>query len=356
MKHSRLFTFMLVLIVAFVFFGCQSQELTSAKVYLQQKDYPKAEYNFLTALDTEPENPEIPYLLAVEIYGNKNSGLLDYIKAKKYMEMTIKRDPNYLTEYVNSFRNQLYGNTFNAAVNSYNKVIRSETEDRDADLANALKYFDLSAQLHPKDAKAPIQIALIHSELNNDNETALAYLSKAIERAPQNSDLKAETARIMAKENRMDEAMVMFDEALESDPENIAIGLRYAQFLYEQEMFEKSAEIYNNLIVLEPGNKDLYFNLGLTYLRLGDIEASKDQFEIVVALDSEDTQAIAMIGQVYFDLKDYTTAEMYFRQLLEIEPENPDYLKRLGVTLTQQGYVEEGLEYYNRGRELEGGN
>ena len=136
----------------------------------------------------------------------------------------------------------------------------------------------------------------------------------------------------------------------------MAIGLRYAQFLFEQGMYEKSAEIYNNLIVIEPGNKDLYFNLGLTYLRLNNIEAAKEQFEIVVALDPEDTQAIAMVGQVYFDLEDYTTAEIYFRQLLDIEPENPDYLKRLGVTLTQQGRVEEGLELYNRGRELEEGN
>ena len=130
----------------------------------------------------------------------------------------------------------------------------------------------------------------------------------------------------------------------------------YAQFLFEQSKFEISADIYNRLILIEPGNKNLYFNLGLTYLRLYDIEASKEQFEIVVALDPEDTQALLMVGQVYFDLKDYITAEIYFRQAMDIEPENPDLLKRLGVTLTQQGRVEEGLEIYNRGKELEGGN
>jgi Tfp pilus assembly protein PilF len=121
-------------------------------------------------------------------------------------------------------------------------------------------------------------------------------------------------------------------------------------------MYEKSAEVYDRLLMVEPANKDLYFNLGLTYLRLEQMDMAKDQFETVVALDPEDTQAIAMVGQVYFDLKDYSAAEMYFRQLLNIEPENPDYLKRLGVTLTQQGRVEEGLDYYNRGRALESAN
>lgn len=356
MKFRSFLIPMLLLMSVFAFFGCQSQELTSAKVYVQQRDYAKAEYNFLAAMEVEPENPEVPYLLAVEIYGNKNSGLMDYAKAKKYLDLTLKRDRNYMPEQVKQFREQLYGATFNTAVGHYNSVIRNETQNPEKDLAEALENFDLAAQLKPADPKAPIQVARIYSELKNDNEAALAYLDEAIARAPKSPELKGEKARILAKDDRVEEAITMFEEALNDNPENMEIGLRYAQFLYEHEMYDKSAEIYSRLIAVDPANKDLYFNLGLTYLRLNDVQAARDQFETVVALDPEDTQAIAMVGQVYFDLEDYITAEMYFRQLLEIEPDNPEYLKRLGVTLTQQGRVEEGLELYNRGRELEGGN
>lgn len=356
MKRSRILAPILILVAAFAFFGCQSQELTSAKVYIQQKDYAKAEYNFLTALDVEPESPEVPYLLAVEIYANKNSGLTDYAKAKKYYDETRKRDKAYLPDNMKQLREQLYGSCFNTAVSTYNTVIRNETADRDADLKEALKYFDLAAELKPSDPKAPIQIARIHSELMNDNVSAIIKLDKAISKAPKNADLKAEKARILAKDGRDDEALIIYEEAFNASPKDMAIGLLYAQFLFEQARYEKSAEIYNRLILVEPGNENLYFNLGLTYLRLEDVETAKDQFETVVALDPEDTQAIAMVGQVYFDLKDYTTAEMYFLQWLDIEPENSDCLKRLGVTLTQQGRVEEGLELYNRGKALEGGN
>ena len=345
----------MILIALFTFFGCQSQELTSAKVYLQQRDYAKAEFNLLTALDIEPENPEVPYLLAVEIYANPNSGKVDIMKAKHYLDMTLKLDSKYEPDNVKILREQLYANAFNAAVGHYNSVIRNESEDPDADLASALQYFQLASDLRPSDPKAAIQIARIHSELRQDNESAIVSLDKAIAKAPANGELKAEKARILAKDERVEEALDMFDKALTNDPKNMAIGLRYAQFLYEHSMYEKSSEIYKKLLDIEPANKDLYFNLGLTYLRLEKVDAAKDMFETVVALDPEDTQAIAMVGQVYFDLKDYSSAEFYFRQLLDIEPENPDYLKRLGVTLTQQGRVEEGLEYYNRGRELEGG-
>ncbi|MDZ7796499.1 MAG: tetratricopeptide repeat protein [Candidatus Marinimicrobia bacterium] len=82
--------------------------------------------------------------------------------------------------------------------------------------------------LSPKIPKAPLQIARIYSELENDNETALEFLDKTIDRAPKNGDLKAEKARILAKVDRVDEALAMFDQALETDPENMAIGLRYA--------------------------------------------------------------------------------------------------------------------------------
>jgi len=356
MKHFKIYGLLLSLVAVFAFFGCQSQELTSAKVYLQQRDYVKAEQNLLTALNIEPENPEVPYLLAVEIYANRNSGKVDLVKAKEYLDMTLQIDATYEPQNIKILREQLYGNSFNAAVGHYNSVIRDESADRDADLAQALTFFGLAADLQPADPKAPIQIARIYSELKGNNEKAIASLDKAIGKAPGNGELKAEKARILAKDDRVDEALDMFEKASINDPRNMAIGLRYAQFLYEHSMYEKSAEVYNRLLMVEPANKDLYFNLGLTYLRLEQMDMAKDQFETVVALDPEDTQAIAMVGQVYFDLKDYSAAEMYFRQLLNIEPENPDYLKRLGVTLTQQGRVEEGLDYYNRGRALESAN
>src|SRR6056297_405240 len=343
----------LSLVLILLLTGCSSQELTSAKVYIQQKDYKKAEYNFLKALDIEPENPEVPYLLAVEIYGNPNSGLVDLGKAKKYLDMTVKRDPAFQAENVKRFRNRLYGNTFNEAVKYYNKVIRKETENRDQDLARALEFFKYSAKLKPNDPTAAIQIARIYSELMNDNAKAMDYLDEAIADAPESGTLLAEKARIAAKNNKMEYAMTLFQEAANLEPENMKIGLQYAQFLYANEMYEECSYEYNRLIAIEPDNKDLYFNLGLTYLKLEDTESAKNQFETVVALDPEDTQAIAMVGHVYFDLKDYITAEIYYRQLLDIEPDNPEYLKRLGATLTQQGRTQEGLKLYNRGRELE---
>lgn len=353
MKRKLFSILLLASTVIFLFVGCSSQELTSAKVYIQQKDYQKAEYNFLRALDIEPENPEVAYLLAVEIYGNANSGLVDFAKAKKYLDITVKTDPAYQTDNVKRFENRLYGNTFNEAVSYFNKVIRNESADKNADIEKALEFFGYAAQLKPADPTAAIQIARIYSELQNDNVNAIESLDKALERTPKSGKLLVVKARIMEKENRIEEARALYQSAVAASDEDMQIGLQYAQFLFNSGFYEDCSYEYNRLIALDAGNKDLYFNLGLTYLKLEDTESAKDQFETVVALDPEDTQAIAMVGHVYFDLKDYITAEMYYRQLLDIEPDNPEYMKRLGAALTQQGRTKEGLKLYNRGRELE---
>ena len=48
--------------------GCASEELTSARLYIQQKNWDKAAEFLEKAMVVEPNNPEIPYLLGKLIY------------------------------------------------------------------------------------------------------------------------------------------------------------------------------------------------------------------------------------------------------------------------------------------------
>ena len=55
----------------FYFVGCTSEELTSARLYIQQKNWEKAEEYLLKAMEVEPENPEVFYSLGKYIYAKK---------------------------------------------------------------------------------------------------------------------------------------------------------------------------------------------------------------------------------------------------------------------------------------------
>ena len=67
-----------ILIVTFtswlilLFTSCSSQEYTTAKLAIQQSDFAKAAEWLPKAMAIEPDNPEIPIVLAVEIHAQNS--------------------------------------------------------------------------------------------------------------------------------------------------------------------------------------------------------------------------------------------------------------------------------------------
>ena len=58
----------LIIKLIMVFYACSSQEYTTAKLAIQQSDYNKAAEWLPKAMAVEPDNPEIPVVMAVEIH------------------------------------------------------------------------------------------------------------------------------------------------------------------------------------------------------------------------------------------------------------------------------------------------
>ena len=56
------------LLLVLIVIRCSSQEYTSAKLYIQQTEWEKAEEFLVKAIAVEPENPEIPCQLGYHIY------------------------------------------------------------------------------------------------------------------------------------------------------------------------------------------------------------------------------------------------------------------------------------------------
>ena len=59
--------------------SCSSQEYTTAKLALQQSDFKKAAEWLPKAMAVEPENPEIPVVMAIEIHA-ENEKWSDMVK------------------------------------------------------------------------------------------------------------------------------------------------------------------------------------------------------------------------------------------------------------------------------------
>jgi len=73
MQKSKLYTLVFILIagMAFVGFDCSSTEMTSAKLYIQQKNYDKALESLQKEVAKNPQSAEGYYYLGY-VYGEKD--------------------------------------------------------------------------------------------------------------------------------------------------------------------------------------------------------------------------------------------------------------------------------------------
>jgi Tfp pilus assembly protein PilF len=85
----RKLTFLTITFITFFILGCTSEELTSARLYIQQKNWVKAEEFLLKALEMEPENQEVLYSLGKFIYAKKE----DWQNMNKMFDRALSIDP-----------------------------------------------------------------------------------------------------------------------------------------------------------------------------------------------------------------------------------------------------------------------
>ena len=120
----RKLTFLTIALLTFLILGCASEELTSARLYIQQKNWVKAEEFLLKALEVELENQEVLYSLGKFIYA-KNE---DWENMNKMFDQALSINPEgvillggTVREYVEQTRYEHWSKIFNKGVSSVKK-------------------------------------------------------------------------------------------------------------------------------------------------------------------------------------------------------------------------------------------
>ena len=106
---------------AVIFFGCPSQEYTSANVYIQQEEWAKAKEFLIKAIEVEPDNPEIPYKLGYHIYALQEK---DWEKMNESFDKALAIDPNKkilgqektVKEFVTMARTKFWAEIYNLSL------------------------------------------------------------------------------------------------------------------------------------------------------------------------------------------------------------------------------------------------
>jgi len=303
---------LLSIILIMIFFACSSQEYTTAKLALQQSDFNKAAEWLPKAMAVEPDNPEIPIVMAVEIHAEneKWSEMVNLfnramdINPEKVIEIRGSFIP--VKDAVNNYTEFYWAKEFNAGVEQFKKI-QNDSDNKTQYLDVAINHFNNAATIKPSDANTYTTLAKCYLDKGDKNAAKEAVIN-AVEQNPESFDANFSAGQILGRTGLSSkEVLPYYKKAVEIEPSNSKVLRELAGTYYDIGEKEESITIFRNAISNEEDKiikADLYFNLGVIYSQMCDYEEAEKAFDEAFFLNEEDFEAALGMARSYEGLGD----------------------------------------------------
>lgn len=329
MKQSRNLMIWVVGLLLLTILGCDSTDMTSAKVYLQQKNYEKAEEMLLAATDKEPMNSEPSYLLATEIYSRTK----DWGKVSEFLTKSASIDVKF-ADKIKLAREKYWVDNFNYGAKGYNALIKGEAKDEAELYTSTEKAFLDCILLNPEKPEAYSTLAQVYL-FKEEFEKGKEYMVLSVDKNPKDITSLVNLGLVYFREKDYDNALVFMKRALEVDPSNLN-AIKQIAFVYDARgEKEKAAAAYLNAIEMDPNSTDLHYNLGVLYFQQEKWQDAADEFIKVAEINPTEVDGLFNAGLAFGRLKNFKDAEKYLVLAYELTPESLDVVHELKMTLYQ---------------------
>jgi tetratricopeptide (TPR) repeat protein len=375
-----------LLLLAFVYmsttgFQCGSAETTSAKLYMNQKQWDKAEASLLKELGKNDQNEEAWFLLGqvrleIKKYAEMNEA---YTRALQLGE-THKAD-------ISRNRLAVWAMMYNDGVNLYNKG-----RDTASYYKTAIDRFSTAIAMVP-DSAGTYYVRALAYYATQDMKSAIADLEKAVNLKPDFEDAarlagqihynramereaakddagaqaafklatqmleKAYAANPAAPENitglidvydrtkNSEKALALTKNAVEKDPNNKVFRYAYGSFFLKQDKFPEAVEQFKAALAVDPGYADAIYNLGAAYLNWGVVmkaEADKKADDERAKNKNKDVK----VDQSYRDR--FKDALPWLEKAQELRPDDLNLLQSLGKIYANLNMVDKSKAVFER--------
>jgi len=311
------------MVIGFAAFQCSSTEITSAKLYIQQKNLSKAKESLEKEVAKNPKSDEGYYLLGYVLgeqgdipamisafdkslaISSKFSKDIDNSR-KYYWQDSFNKgvgmfnrgskatSPDttkmFLNKAINSFKNSIlcepdsastYKNLAYAylnvgqkedAVDALKKII-SLDKSVDAYVMLGEIYFEKGNNLLDKYATS--KVAADSIEAMKQFEKTITLLEEGRKYHGDNSDILMILSNAYINSNKLDVAMSAFESGVKKDPNNKYYRYNYGVLLLGANKFDEAAAQFNKAIEIDPAYSNAFYNLGVTYLKWGTFMREK---------------------------------------------------------------------------------
>jgi tetratricopeptide (TPR) repeat protein len=310
MRYTKIIVVIMVFL-GFTFMGyqCGSTELTSAKLYIQQKNFDKAMDLLVQEVQKNPKSDEGHYLLGV-VYGEKN----EYNKMNDSYNKSLAVSNNFKDNIEQS--KQYYWTTlFNRGVKSYQEGVNSQNEDSSqVHFSKAANYFETAINIIPDSTDAYKNLAFVYINTREYDKAAeplkkLKDKEKSVESYQFLGEILYEQGNKL-KENDSTAAMNSYNEAIK--------------------VLEEGRKIY-------PNEPKILLALSNSYIAANKLDVAKDVFKAGVEAEPGNKYYRYNYGVLLLGAEEYAEAEKQFVKAIEIDPDYENALYNLGVTYVKWG-------------------
>lgn len=307
MKHSKLFVIaFLMLSMVFVGYQCGSTEITSAKLYIQQKNWDKAVDVLQKDITKNPKSDEGYYLLG---YVNGEQGNFDAMVENYDKSLAISKN---FEKDINASRKYFWAQAFNRGVSLYQRGVRSTDKDSaQIFFDKSISDFKSAINIEPDSGDTYKNLAFVYLS-KGDNEAAVAPLKQLIEREKaldgykflgeiyyvNGTNLKTQGKEDDAKAE-FNKSIEVLEEGLKQHPNNSDLLLTLSNSYIGADRTSEAIEPFKKGVEAEPENKYYRYNYGVLLLGIDDFEGAETQFKKAVEIDPAYDNAIYNLGVTY---------------------------------------------------------
>jgi tetratricopeptide (TPR) repeat protein len=378
-----------LLLMAFVYFSttgfqCGSAETTSAKLYMNQKQWEKAEASLVKELAKNDKNEDAWFLLGqtrleMKKYSEMNEAYTRALQINDVHKADILR--NRLAVWAMMYNDGvgLYNKGrdsaayFQKAIDRFSTAIEMVPDSSGTYYVRALTYYsqqnmkaalvdlDKAVALRPDFEEAARLAGQIHYNMGTERANAkddagsqaeMILATQAFEKAYKansgNPDNITNLIDVYERTKNSDKALALTQNAVEKDPNNKVFRYAFGVFLLKQDKFPEAIEQFKKATEIDARYGDAIYNLGVSYLNWG--VAMKGESD-----KKADAERAKNKGK---DVKEDVTYKEKFKEALpwlekaqELRPDDLGLLQQLGKLYANLNMVDKSkaaFEKYDR--------
>lgn len=272
----------------------------------------------------EPNNEEI-YIQKANIYSKRDN----HEKAVELLKVALKYTDDYADVYNLIGMEYLFMDNLELAKENFIKCLEEDTEDQGA-LYNVVYCFEFLDQ----------------------NEEAIAYLEKYIDKNPYSEIAWHQSGRLNYGLKKYEEALRSFDYATLIDDEFLGAFMEKAKSLERLKRYEDAIEAYERTIELDDPTSYALLRIGKCYEKLGNKALAIKYFNKTVHEDPLLDKGWIAITDFYVRQKNYQKALFFVNKALNIDNQNRMYWKRYATINKEMNFFEEAEFGYRKAVEF----